>query len=312
MLSVVIPLFNKQEHVIRCIESVLAQTFKEFEVIVIDDGSQDAGADLVGRIKDSRIQLHRQLNQGVSVARNVGVDLAKSEIVFFLDADDTWDPNFLEDMVSLMSSCPTASVFGCGTRKIYSDGTVRYTPIDSSFFRQGTSLIADYFDVFLAYQTSPFSNSSYGVVRAKFHEAGGYTPSVKLTEDSALWCRLSAISDFAFLNKPLANYYVETAGNTRATYETEDYEVITTLSQMMSKGVIRKSQIASASRLLIYHKISQIKRLILVGKGGMAFRRLLDCGVWLNKPVLALTLTLLCAMPMTALTAVRRLKLSGP
>lgn len=311
MFSVVIPLFNKQAHVTACIESVLSQTFKDFEIILVDDGSQDASASLVERIGDPRIRLHRQSNQGVSAARNVGVDLARSETIFFLDADDTWDPSFLEEMVALISSSPSAGVWGCGTRKIYAGGAVSYAPIASSFFQTGTSLLRDYFETFLAYGSSPFSNSSYGLLRSKFREAGGYTPGVRLTEDSALWCRLTAVSDFAFLNKPLANYHVETDGNTRSAYQLEDYEVITTLTRMLSNGALKRDQIASATRLLVYQKLSQIKRLILVGKGLAAIRRLLDTAIWRHQPSQALMLSLLAALPFWAIRLARKLQSSG-
>src|SRR5579885_1362295 len=100
-LSVVIPLYNKAPHVARAIESVQRQSVRDFELIVVDDGSTDGGAGIVGAIDDSRIRLITQPNAGASAARNRGVGEARGELIAFLDADDTHNPLFLEEILGL-------------------------------------------------------------------------------------------------------------------------------------------------------------------------------------------------------------------
>lgn len=97
MISIVIPLYNKAHTIIRTIQSVLMQTYHDYEIIIVDDGSEDGGNLIVsGYFSDSRIRIIRQENQGVSVARNVGIEASRGDLISFLDADDEWEPDYLK------------------------------------------------------------------------------------------------------------------------------------------------------------------------------------------------------------------------
>ena len=110
-VSVVIPLYNKGPYIKRALSSVIDQTFQDFEIIVVDDGSTDNGADVVRSFDDLRIRLIQQENAGVSVARNHGIDEAKAELIAFLDADDEWLPKFLETIIRMRNNFPEAGVY---------------------------------------------------------------------------------------------------------------------------------------------------------------------------------------------------------
>ena len=109
--SVVIPLYNKRRYVRDTLQSVLAQSYPRFEIIVVDDGSTDESVEIVKSINDNRIRVIEQRNSGVSVARNRGVWEAKERYVAFLDADDWWHPDYLQRMVRLIEECPKAGLY---------------------------------------------------------------------------------------------------------------------------------------------------------------------------------------------------------
>ncbi len=113
-ISVIIPLYNKARHIQRCLDSVLSQSFSDFEVIVVDDGSTDSGVDLIkGHYHDIRLRVVSQENGGPGSARNHGVGLAESEYIAFLDADDQWLPHFLADQYNNLVRHPECAVSMC-------------------------------------------------------------------------------------------------------------------------------------------------------------------------------------------------------
>jgi len=99
LVSVIIPLYNKEPYVERALRSVLMQSIQTFEIIVVEGGSTDNSLEKVQRFDDPRITVVQQREKGVSAARNEGVQAARSEFLAFLDADDEWMPGFIETMI---------------------------------------------------------------------------------------------------------------------------------------------------------------------------------------------------------------------
>ena len=112
MFSVVIPLYNKEDCIEKTLQSVLNQSYPDFEVIVVDDGSTDSSAEIVSNIPDHRIRLISQHNGGPSSARNTGIQHANGEFIAFIDADDIWNLDYLQEMIQLIEDFPDADIYG--------------------------------------------------------------------------------------------------------------------------------------------------------------------------------------------------------
>jgi len=121
-VSVIIPTYNRSKLVKEAVESVLAQTFKDFEVIVVDDGSTDDTRSIIEAIKDSRLRYFYKENGGVSAARNLGLQRAKGDFICFLDSDDLWPNNFLEVMLQKLQRNPDYGAAYCLRTLLYPDG----------------------------------------------------------------------------------------------------------------------------------------------------------------------------------------------
>ena len=188
-VSVVIPLYNKGPYIARALNSVLAQTFQDFEVIVVDDGSTDDGAAVVRGFADPRIRLIQQENQGVSAARNKGIEAAKAELVAFLDADDEWLPRFLETILRLRRKFPEAGAYATAISTAY-NGTIKCTYYRSVPSPNWEGIITDYFRSRIL-GDSVIRSSSVAIPKDILKEMNGFLVGAKWGEDLDLWGRIA-------------------------------------------------------------------------------------------------------------------------
>jgi glycosyltransferase involved in cell wall biosynthesis len=201
MFSVIIPLYNKAAYIEKAVSSVLRQTFRHFELIVVNDGSTDGSVQKLANFNDSRLRIINQSNAGVSISRNNGVRDARFGYVAFLDADDWWDEHFLEEMDRLIKQFPEAGMYGSGYF-IVKNGVNRPSKVgvDAGFS-------AGYIDYFKVYARSFWVpvNCSFVVVRKSvFEEENGFKPGLKFGEDLDLWIRIALKHKTGYLNKHLA------------------------------------------------------------------------------------------------------------
>lgn len=237
MFSVIIPLYNKAAYIAKAIHSVLNQTFSEYELIVVDDGSTDGGGDIAEKLlKDASIgfQLIKQENQGVSTARNNGVKVARFEFIAFLDADDWWEPTFLEEMNQLRLNYPNAGIWA-SSYYIVKNGRKRIAPIEVSHdFVQGE---IDYFKVYAQTLCMPVWTGATILPKYVFDAFSGFKPTLKLGEDFDLWVRIVQTYPVVFLNKPLSNYNQDVDLSNRAIgkklYQPSEHMLFTDYGELM-------------------------------------------------------------------------------
>ena len=248
--SVIIPLYNKAPYVRKALESVFAQTYADYELIIIDDGSTDDSCaiadefvreamgnglwaiDEENEVKGYRLEVQgdensgaetnaykllpinykliRQANSGVSAARNNGVAASSGDYVAFLDADDWWEPTYLEQMAKLIEDYPDAG--------LYASNYIYYKPGKT---RVAVSNIeTGYFNYPKAYYESnamPIWTGAALIPREVLKETGGFPLGIKLGEDFLLWAKIAMHYPVAFINEALAWYNNDVPATLRAT-----------------------------------------------------------------------------------------------
>lgn len=204
MFSVVIPLYNKELSISHTIQSALDQTFQDFEIVIVNDGSTDDGVMMVEKFNDQRIRIIHQENQGVSAARNKGVKEAKNEWIAFLDADDFWDLRYLETMSDLINDYPNAAMYGCAYTE-YENGIIhkqQTLPLPKLF----RDYVANYFSI--AIEGLLYWTSSTIVSKERVLEIGGFDERIHIGEDLVLWFKLALDYDIVFYNIVLSYYNI--------------------------------------------------------------------------------------------------------
>ncbi len=183
--SVIIPLYNKQNFVLRAINSVLTQNYFNFELIVVNDGSTDDSLKIVSTIKDFRIKLINKVNEGVSTARNVGIDAASNCWICFLDGDDYWLPNHLEEIAYLLRKYPEGKIYSTLTQLKSNRGIKN---INNSLPINFEGYIENYF--FFANTATVFNSSSVCINKIALIEIGKFDPNLTHGEDLDVWFKL--------------------------------------------------------------------------------------------------------------------------
>jgi glycosyltransferase involved in cell wall biosynthesis len=223
-ISIVMPLYNKETDVRRAVESVLNQSVSNFELIVVNDGSTDRGPDVVRSISDARIRVFDQENAGVSAARNRGINESKSDLIAFLDADDEWNPEFLETILHLREKYPSCGVFA--TNYIFREVNGKHhLPIIRGLPpHPWEGVIEDYFGVAVR-SDPPLWTSAIAVTKKAILAAGLFPVGVTNGEDLLTWARLAVEFDIAYSTMSGSVFYLRAPlyGSPVRLYDKHDY-----------------------------------------------------------------------------------------
>lgn len=202
--SVVIAVFNKEKYIADTLKSVLTQTFTDFEVVILNDGSTDNSEAEILKFKDTRIRYFLKENSGASAARNFAIQQANSEYIALMDADDYWYPFYLEEQNRLLLDFPEESVFATAT-EIKRNGKT-FTNSYSIKTMGKDSILVDYFEA--SQLDSVLLSISTVLKKNVFENVGWYNPKIKSGEDTDLYVRIGLKYKVVFSPKVCATYIV--------------------------------------------------------------------------------------------------------
>ncbi len=261
LVSIIIPVYNRAQSIRRAIQSILAQTYSNFEIIVIDDGSTD---DLLSVLAEfPLVRLFRQSNQGVSSARNVGIKAAKGEWVAFLDSDDEWLPTKLAQQAKWIESHPDERVVH--TDELWIRNGVRVNPRKRHKKHGG-----DIFEYCLP--LCAMSPSSIMIHQDVFKAVGLFDEQLPACEDYDLWLRICSQYSVHFIDAALIKKYGGHEDQLSRKYWGMDRFRIIALQKIIDSKTLTEEQSQSAKEMLVAklrvymiglkkrHKLSELNR----------------------------------------------------
>lgn len=211
MFSVIIPYYKKRKYIERCLDSVINQSYKNYEVIVVDDGSQDDVSQWINSKYGTSVQVISQKNAGVSAARNAGIKQAKLPFVAFLDSDDSWHSEYLFSMAAIIEKEQDVKIIGAHYTR--HKQKIENSPIALNYYK-----FENYFKI--AIRNTMFTSSSSVIKTSFFRENNGFNSDLKSGEDIDVWLRTVASGGNAFYITNTLVYYsdedVNQATNSKA------------------------------------------------------------------------------------------------
>ncbi len=263
MFSVIIPVYNGEKFIDNAIKSVLNQTYKDFELIVVNDGSKDGTAQKLDAYRDNeKIHIINQPNGGVSNARNNGMKAAKGSHFAFLDADDEWYENHLEVMASLIEKYPDAGLYATFPRINLGNKT-----IDSCKYfeeHEETVYLKDFFEEYHKDKSvKMYVPTSCAVSRVAVDKVGGFPPKMKIGEDLEHALRISAYFPVVLTKQITAVYEKVNSTATKDTSFDPDWTFFETVKSIYEDEEIPLSKRQNIKRVMDWFTIRRCRHYII-------------------------------------------------
>lgn len=225
-VSVNIPAYNDEKYIAETVQSVINQTYQDWELIIIDDGSKDKTGEIVKSFTDPRIKYFYQENRGIGAARNSAIEKSSGEYIAFLDHDDLWLPSKLEKQIALFENNPDLGLVYCDTIFFNDKGDIyrlyeRYKPFRGRVFRE---LLKHYF---LSCETVIIRKSVLG-------DVGGFMPQMMMAEEYDLFMRIAYKYPIDYVPEPLAKYRIHEKNYSRGKHRQGLVEERETIERLMS------------------------------------------------------------------------------
>ena len=199
-VSIITPTYNREKYLRYAMESVLNQTYRHLELLIIDDGSIDGTKDLVGSYNDPRIKYYFQQNQGQSVARNVGLKHARGDYICFLDSDNIWKLDKLQKQIKIMNDNPDCHILYGEDETIDESGNIM---LSNESVRRYSGFITPQLLIF------NFVNFNTAMIKSEcFREMGGMNENTRVADDYELFLKFSSRYKFLYVAEVYAQYRV--------------------------------------------------------------------------------------------------------
>lgn len=255
LFSIIIPLYNKEEYIVKTVQSVLSQSYKYFELIIVNDGSTDTSLSLIQDIVDNRLRVISKPNGGVSSARNLGIKHATGKWITFFDADDIMYSNALDTYIRVMKQYPNYDIIVAATdqsKKKYNSTNKTYLVDDYSLYNA------------INYAKSGFSliNTDCICVRKILLDKVGYfNEQYTHGEDQDLWIRLSGVSKIVKIDKAIGLYVTDIPNNsTHTDFSNRRYAPIALLETERQNLKSRSEKIMQGSKVFFHVFMAGLKR----------------------------------------------------
>jgi glycosyltransferase involved in cell wall biosynthesis len=199
-VSVIVPTYNYARFIDACLESIFAQRYRNFEVIVVDDGSTDGTKEAIGKYRESIVYIYQE-NRGLPAARNTGIRAARGEFLAFLDSDDLWLPDKLEEQLNVMSRSQRMGIIFSDASAFDGEKMLRESILKEEKICTGSCFRRLFMGNYLVMPTVV-------IRKACLEKSGLFDESLMVTADYDLWLRISAHYEIGFVDKVLALYRV--------------------------------------------------------------------------------------------------------
>ncbi|AXT19386.1 glycosyltransferase [Flavobacteriaceae bacterium AU392] len=235
--SIIIPLYNKGNHIKNTLKSVFNQTFIDFEVIIINDGSTDNSIKIVTSFKDNRLNIIHTKNKGVSSARNLGISNAKANYIVFLDADDLWYPDHLINLKSLIDNYPHCGLYATAYEKSFFSKKIvkaKFNNLNDNHF----GVVKDYFNSSII--DGVVWTSAIAIPKKILKLYNGFNTSLESGEDTELWIKISLKEKVVFSSKITAIKVIDNTSN-HLSFKDKNIEFLKALNQFKIEEEENKS-----------------------------------------------------------------------
>lgn len=277
MFSVIIPVYNGEKFIDNAINTVFAQSYSDWELIVINDGSKDATASVLEKYADHpQITIIAQENGGVSAARNNGIAHAKGEYIVFLDADDVWEPIHLETMANLIEKYPAAGLYGTFTRTELVNGEIIS---ECNYFKDKAEDI--FLDDFLAEYHKDKSAKMFTVITTcisaqAMKKVGGFPVGCAIGEDLELSLRIAAYYPVVLSKKITATYKKENSVATKDKSFDANWKFFDTVKELYTDEEISPSKKENLRKVMGWFTMRRCRHYIIDGQKKNAWQAFKD------------------------------------